>query len=60
MRFDPTPFRELMTTDAEVVRPNLLDRSLRGWGRHHENRVIWRTGYLGDMLQFTYDASAES
>lgn len=36
----------------------VLTRTGDGWRiRRIENRVIWRTGHLGDMLQFAYNPS---
>jgi ketosteroid isomerase-like protein len=38
-----------------------LTRTQDGWRIiHTENRVIWRLGYFGDMLQFNYQAPTPS
>jgi SnoaL-like protein len=38
-----------------------LTRTPQGWRiSRTENQVIWRTGYVGDMLQFPYEAPTPS
>lgn len=47
-------------TAGGVVTASLV-RTSDGWRiTRMENRVIWRTGFFGDMLQFSYDAPTPS